>query len=144
MKKGLLSILGPAGFSGFFSSSGTGASPFFKRKFFVSIATRSTARLSTRLVSAYGLYQPAAYAGVKRYTNPQTAAMGYAVIYSLMNLGAFIFGPISSFTRHHFESVFPPNGLSAVFWVLVGITFLSLVLTLIILTKRVDKRAVER
>ncbi|MEJ2536549.1 MAG: hypothetical protein P8048_05795, partial [Calditrichia bacterium] len=96
------------------------------------------------MVSAYGLYQPAAYAGVKRYTNPQTAAMGYAVIYALMNLGAFIFGPISSFTRHHFESVFPPNGLSAVFWVLVGITFLSLVLTLIILTKRVDKRAVER
>ena len=96
------------------------------------------------MVSAYGLYQPAAYAGVKRYTNPQTAAMGYAVIYALMNLGAFIFGPISSFTRHHFESVFPPNGLTAVFWVLVGITFLSLVLTLIILTKRVDKRAVER
>lgn len=96
------------------------------------------------MVSAYGLYQPAAYAGVKRYTNPQTAAMGYAVVYALMNLGAFIFGPISSFTRHQFESVFPPNGLTAVFWVLVGITFLSLILTLIIITKRVDKRAVDR
>jgi hypothetical protein len=35
------------------------------------------------MVVAYGLYQPAAYAGVKRYTTPQTAAMGYAVIYLL-------------------------------------------------------------
>ena len=40
------------------------------------------------MVAAYGLYMPAAYAGVKRYTNPQTAAIGYAVIYGLMNLGA--------------------------------------------------------
>ena len=30
------------------------------------------------MVAAYGLYMPAAYAGVKRYTNPQTAAIGYA------------------------------------------------------------------
>ncbi len=96
------------------------------------------------MVAAYGLYQPAAYAGVKRYTNPKTAAMGYAVIYSLMNLGAFVFGPISTVTRHHFENTFPPNGLAAVFWVLTGITLLSLVLTLLLITKRVDRRAVER
>ncbi len=96
------------------------------------------------MVAAYGLYQPAAYAGVKRYTNPQTAAMGYAVIYALMNLGAFIFGPISSFTRRHFENTFPPNGLAAVFWVLTAITFLATVLTLIIITKKVDRRSVER
>ncbi len=44
------------------------------------------------MVIAYGLYQPAAYAGVKRYTTPKTAAMGYAVIYALMNLGAFFSG----------------------------------------------------
>ncbi len=96
------------------------------------------------MVAAYGLYQPAAYAGVKRYTNPQTAAMGYAVIYALMNLGAFLFGPISTVTRHHFQQQFPPNGLAAVFWVLTGITVLSLLLTGLIITRRVDKRAVER
>ncbi len=96
------------------------------------------------MVVAYGLYQPAAYAGVKRYTTPKTAAVGYAVLYSLMNLGAFIFGPISSLTRRHFESVFPPNGLTAVFWVLTGITALSLVLTLVLLTRRVDRNAVQR
>lgn len=96
------------------------------------------------MVTAYGLYQPAAYAGVKRYTNPKTAAIGYAVIYALMNLGAFIFGPISSFTRQNFENTFPPNGLTAVFWVLTGITLIAALLTLIIITKKVDRRAVER
>jgi len=96
------------------------------------------------MVAAYGLYQPAAYAGVKRYTNPQTAAMGYAVLYALMNLGAFIFGPISSFTRQRFESVFPPNGLTAVFWLLTIFTVIACSLTLIINTKKVDLAAVER
>lgn len=96
------------------------------------------------MVVAYGLFQPAAYAGVKRYTTPKTAAMGYAVIYSLMNLGAFIFGPISSFTRHRFETVFPPNGLTAVFWVLTAITVFSTLLVLLIITKKVDRQAVEQ
>jgi len=96
------------------------------------------------MVSAYGMYQPAAYAGVKRYTNPQTATMGYAVIYALMNLGAFISGPIASFTRQGSEDVFPPNGLTAVFWVFAGITIISFIATVTIITKRVDKNAVER
>jgi MFS family permease len=96
------------------------------------------------MVTAYGLYQPAAYAGVKRYTNPQTAAVGYAVIYALMNLGAFIFGPISSFTRNAFESAFPPNGLGAVLWVLTGITLIAALVSRVIITKRVDQNAVDR
>ncbi len=96
------------------------------------------------MVAGYGLYQPAAYAGVKRYTNKQTAAMGYAVIYGFMNLGAFFSGFISSFTRQSFESSFPPNGLTAVFWVYVILTALSLVVTLVILTKKTDKDAVEK
>jgi MFS family permease len=68
------------------------------------------------MVLGYGLYQPAAYAGVKKYTNKRTAAMGYAVVYGLMNLGAFFSGFLSSFTRQKAESAFPPNGLTAVFW----------------------------
>ena len=93
------------------------------------------------MVMSYGLYQPAAYAGVKRYTTPQTAAMAYAVIYGFMNLGAFLSGFISSFTRPHFEKTFPPNGLTAVFWVYAGITFISLLLTAILLSKKTDKNA---
>jgi len=92
---------------------------------------------------AYGLYQPAAYAGVKRYTTPKTAAMGYAAIYGFMNLGAFFSGFISSLTRPHFEDTFPPNGLTAVFWVYVIITFIALVITLVLITKKSDKDAVD-
>jgi MFS family permease len=96
------------------------------------------------IVTAYGLYMPAAYAGVKRYTNPQTAAIGYAVIYGLMNLGAFISGFISSNTRHGFTATFPPNGLTAVFWIYAGIMLFSSLLTLLLITRRIDRRAVER
>ena len=92
---------------------------------------------------AYGLYQPAAYAGVKRYTTPKTAAMGYAAIYGFMNLGAFFSGFVSSLTRPHFMDVFPPNGLTAVFWVYALITFLALVITLVLITKKSDKDAID-
>ncbi|GBD89123.1 major Facilitator Superfamily protein [bacterium BMS3Abin03] len=96
------------------------------------------------MIVSYGLFQPAAYAGVKRYTNKKTAAMGYAVIYGLMNLGAFFSGFISSFTRHSFENVFPPNGLTAVFWVYVVLTAVSLIITITLLTRKTDKDAVDR
>jgi proton-dependent oligopeptide transporter, POT family len=96
------------------------------------------------MVVAYGLYQPAAYAGVKRYTNPQTAAMGYAVLYATMNLGAFIFGPLASMTRQSFETTFPPNGLTAVFWLVAILTLGTVICTWMLLTRRVDEQAVER
>lgn len=96
------------------------------------------------IVVAYGLYMPAAYAGVKRYTNPQTAAIGYAVIYGVMNLGAFLSGFVSSGTRRAFAAEFPPNGLAAVYWIYAGIMLFSVLLTLLLITRRVDARAVER
>ncbi len=95
-------------------------------------------------VVAYGLYQPAAYAGVKRYTDPKTAAMGYAVIYGLMNLGAFLSGFVSPLVRHRFVEVFPPNGLTAVFWTYTLLCVAALAITLTVLTKRTDAAAVER
>ncbi len=96
------------------------------------------------MVIAYGLYQPAAYAGVKRYTTPQTAAMGYAVIYGLMNLGAFFVGFVSPFVRRRFETTFPPNGLTAVFWAYVILVVISLLVTLFILTRKTDAEAVAK
>ena len=96
------------------------------------------------MVAAYGLYQPAAYAGVKRYTTPKTAAMAYGAIYGFMNLGAFLSGFISSLTRQNFVDIFPPNGLTAVFWVFAGITFIALLVTIILLSKKTDTEAVAR
>lgn len=96
------------------------------------------------MVLAYGLYQPAAYAGVKRYTTPKTAAMGYAVIYGFMNLGAFFSGFISSLTRPNFVDTFPPNGLTAVFWVYAILTGISLLATLFLLARKNDEDAVKK
>ena len=93
-------------------------------------------------VVGYGLYQPAAYAGVKRYTNPRTAAMGYSVIYGLMNLGAFFSGFVSPQVRRTFEHTFPPNGLTAVFWTYALLCGAALLITLVILTKKTDLAAV--
>jgi MFS family permease len=97
---------------------------------------------------AYGLYQPAAYAGVKRYTTPKTAAMGYAVVYGLMNLGAFFSGFVSPAIRHRFTEIFPPNGLTAVFWAYTGaftaLCVVGLLITLVVLTRKTDAEAVER
>ncbi len=96
------------------------------------------------MVAAYGLYMPAAYAGVKRYTNPKTAAVAYAVLYGLMNLGAFFSGFISPLVRHRFAKIFPPNGLTAVFWVYTGLVFLAMIITLLILSRKTDAAAVAR
>ncbi|HVO75903.1 MAG TPA: MFS transporter, partial [Ignavibacteriaceae bacterium] len=96
------------------------------------------------MVIAYGLYQPAAYAGVKRYTTPKTAAIAYGAIYGFMNLGAFLSGFVASLTRQNFVSTFPPNGLTAVFWVFALITFIALVISFIMLTKKTDSNAVVR
>lgn len=96
------------------------------------------------MVAAYGLYQPAAYAGVKKYTTPKTSSIAYGAIYGFMNLGAFLSGFVSSFTRQDFEKIFPPNGLAVVFWIYVGITFLALVLTAILLSKKSDADALLR
>jgi MFS family permease len=96
------------------------------------------------MVTAYGLYQPAAYAGVKRYTTPKTAAIAYGAIYGFMNLGAFLSGFIASLTRQNFETTFPPNGLTAVFWAFALITFVALVLSFALLTKKADADAVTK
>lgn len=95
------------------------------------------------VIIGYGLYQPAAYAGIKRYTTPKTKSMGYAVVYALMNLGAFFFGLVAPFIRRPFEKSFPPNGISAVFWLLTVITAGALFATMLLLTKKADQKAAK-
>lgn len=41
------------------------------------------------VVLGYGIYQPAAYKAVREFTTPQTANMGYAMLYGVMNLGGW-------------------------------------------------------
>ncbi len=82
------------------------------------------------VVLGYGMYQPAAYAAVKQFAGSKAAAtMGYAMIYGLMNLGAFFSGILSPPVRQNF-------GIEAVFWVYAVLTVLSLVVLLKLLTRQ--------
>ena len=88
------------------------------------------------VVIGYGLYQPAAYAGVRKFTNGKTAAMGYAMLYALMNLGGWLpsfFSPV----RHRI-------GITGTYWVYTGLTFVALLCTALILTRKVERDAAAR
>ena len=55
------------------------------------------------IIIGYGIYQPACYAAVKQFTDEKSAAMGYAMLYGIMNLGGFLPGLISPPIRRAFE-----------------------------------------
>lgn len=81
-----------------------------------------------------GIYQPAAYTAVKRFTSPATSAMGYAMLYALMNLGAFLPGLISPPVRKAF-------GITGVFWLYAGVTIIAMALVAILITKKAMAQA---
>ncbi len=85
------------------------------------------------VVLGYGTYQPAAYSAVKRFTTKKTAPMGYAMIYGLMNLGAFFSGIISPPIRKAL-------GIESVYWVYTGVTILALLAVVFIMTRKVVDR----
>lgn len=92
------------------------------------------------VVLGYGMYQPAAYAAVRQFTTPATAAMGYAMLYALMNLGGWL--PTFAFLIRDDEYL--GWGIPGAFWVYTGFTVVSLVATYAILTPRVVRDAIER
>ena len=85
------------------------------------------------IVLGYGMYQPAAYSAVRQFTTPKTAAMGFAMLYALMNLG----GWIPSF----FSPIRKAVGISGAYWVFTGASVLALLLTAVILSKKVIEKA---
>ncbi len=88
------------------------------------------------IVIGYGIYQPAAYAAVKKWTNEKTSAMGYAMLYALMNLGGFLPGIISPPVRK-------ATSLAGVFWVFVGLTVVGMIVVAVIITKKAEKEATQ-
>lgn len=88
------------------------------------------------VIIGYGIYQPAAYAAVKKLTTPKTAAMGYAMLYALMNLGGFLPGLISPPVRKGF-------GITGVFWVYVALTAVGIVVVWFIISKKAVKKALD-
>lgn len=81
------------------------------------------------IIIGYGIYQPACYAGVKKLTTEKTAAMGYAMLYAIMNLGGFLPGLISPPVRK-------ASGILGVFWVYVVLTVAGIAVVYFIITKK--------
>ena len=88
------------------------------------------------VIVGYGMYQPAAYAGVRKFTNPKTAAMGYAMLYALMNLGGWL--------PSWFVFVRERVGITGAFWVYTGITAVALLCTWFILSRKTEMEAIAR
>lgn len=88
------------------------------------------------IIAGYGIYQPACYAAVKFFTNEKTAAMGYAMLYALMNLGGFLPGLISPPIRKEF-------GITGVFWVYVILTVAGILVVALLLTNKAVLRATK-
>lgn len=89
------------------------------------------------IILGYGIYQPAAYTGVKKLTTPKTAAMGYAMLYALMNLGGFLPGLISPPIRKTFE-------ITGVFWFMTIFTVVGIAIVYFIITKKAMNEAVAK
>lgn len=93
------------------------------------------------IILGYGIYQPACYAAVKQFTNEKTAAMGYAMLYAIMNLGGFLPGIIAPPIRKAFPS--EQDGILAVMWVYVGLTVLGIIVVATILTKKTIEKTIR-
>lgn len=92
------------------------------------------------IILGYGIYQPACYAAVKQFTNEKTAAMGYAMLYAIMNLGGFLPGIIAPPIRQSFSN--DQEGMLAVMWVYVALTVLGIIVVAVILTKKTIEKTI--
>lgn len=89
------------------------------------------------VVIGYGIYMPACYAGVKKLTTEKTSAMGYAMLYALMNLGGFLPGIIAPGIRQSY-------GMLAVLWIYAIFTAVGIFIVYFIITKKAYNKAVEK
>src|SRR5574338_520071 len=93
------------------------------------------------IILGYGIYQPACYAAVKQFTTEKTSAMGYAMLYAIMNLGGFLPGIIAPPIRKAFAT--DQQGMLAVMWVYVGLTVLGIIVVAVILTKKTIEKTIQ-
>ena len=94
-----------------------------------------------------GILQPALYSGVKEYTDERTATLGYAFLYSVMNLGIVAGELISPNARAWWAgrggiatTEDPAAGISGAFWFFIGVTVVMLLVHLNFFTRRVEER----
>lgn len=93
-----------------------------------------------------GVMEPALYSGVKEFTDPRTASIGYGLLYSILNLGIVAENFLSPYLRS--EDVFLSVGslqitglglgIQGVFAICAGVTVLMLVIEMLFFTKKVE------
>ena len=95
-----------------------------------------------------GVLQPALYAGVKEYTDERTATLGYAFLYSIMNLGIVAGELLSPKLRQFWAGKIehldvrevPTAGISGSFWFFIGITAIVLFINIFFFTRKIELR----
>lgn len=100
------------------------------------------------MAAGEGIIQPALYSGIKEYTDRRTATLGYAFLYSIMNLGivaAEILSPlVRSAWARNVEGVdvheVPTAGIAGAFWFFIGVTVVMLLLHVGLFTRKVERR----
>ncbi len=90
------------------------------------------------IVIGYGMYQPAAYAGVRQFTNPKNADMAFIMLYALMNLGGWL--PSFAFLLRDEECL--NLGIPGTYWVYTGFTVVALLSTVLILSRKTVRQAI--
>ncbi len=98
------------------------------------------------MAAGTGVLQPALYAGIKEYSDPRTATIGFSLLYSIMNLGIVAETFISPFIRSDAvflnlgfaEIVGLGWGIDGVYWTVVFITGVILLMHLTMFTRKVE------
>ena len=86
------------------------------------------------ILVGYGLYEPASYSIVRQVTTPKTSAMGFAMLYALMNLGGWLLMFLPPVRR--------AIGIDGLYWVFTGMTLVALLLTAAILNRKTMAEAI--
>lgn len=88
----------------------------------------------------YGMYQPAAYSAVRQFTTPKTSSMAYGMLYALMNLGSSL--AMGAFILR--DKDYMNLGYTGTFWVFTGLTLISLLTTIFILSRKTVSEAISK
>jgi POT family proton-dependent oligopeptide transporter len=94
-----------------------------------------------------GFMQPASYAGVRKFSDKETATMGYGLLYAGMNLGIVFIGFVSSRIRTGLDLGenlnFEGFGIEGVMWFCVLVNVVMLLGMVFFFTPKVESEATE-
>ncbi|HEX3072032.1 MAG TPA: MFS transporter [Ignavibacteriales bacterium] len=88
------------------------------------------------IVIGFGIFQPAIYAGTKKFTDEKSSAMAFAALYGVNNLGAFLSGLVSPSVRSGY-------GINGMVWVYAAFTIVTMIAVYFILSKKTVQKSLS-